>query len=239
MNNTLVFIHGSGDSGRIWRLQEKHFGREHTFALDLPGHGERADTLAEEATVEEYAQAVHEIISNELGLERPIIAGHSLGGAIALMLGLEHDKELGGLILMGTGARLRVHPDMLREAKKAPERARRYITELCVTQEHVTTIAVQLLQESAKNGPEMLYRDLMACDRFDVMARLHEISIPTMIICGNEDRLTPPKYSHFLHKHLSGIEHGARLHIFPQAGHYVMREQPEMVNRAIEEWMSL
>lgn len=72
---------------------------------------------------------------------------------------------------------------------------------------------------------------------FSVISRLHEITVPTMIICGSEDRLTPPKYSNFLLERLTGIEHGASLHIFPNAGHYVMREQAEMVNRAIDEWV--
>jgi len=99
------------------------------------------------------------------------------------------------------------------------------------------TILAQVLQEQARTKPGILYRDLMACDRFDVISRLHEITVPTMIICGSEDRLTPPKYSNFLLERLTGIEHGASLHIFPNAGHYVMREQAEMVNRAIEEWV--
>ncbi|SRR6266516_4280161 len=108
---------------------------------------------------------------------------------------------------------------------------------MCVIPEHMPTILAQVLQEQARTKPGILYRDLMACDRFDVISRLHEITVPTMIICGSEDRLTPPKYSNFLLERLTGIEHGASLHIFPNAGHYVMREQAEMVNRAIEEWV--
>ena len=46
MERPLVFIHGSGDSGRIWRLQVEHFAN--AYAIDLPGHGERADTLPAE-----------------------------------------------------------------------------------------------------------------------------------------------------------------------------------------------
>jgi pimeloyl-ACP methyl ester carboxylesterase len=232
MDTPLVFIHGSGDSGRIWRLQIEHFGRKNAFAIDLPGHGERVDTLPAQATMEDYAQAVREIVRDELRLERPVIVGHSLGGGIALMVGLEYGEELGGLILIGTGARLRVHPTLLREAQEAPDLARSHIVEMGVIPEHLPTIL-----EQVRTKPEMLYRDLMACDRFDIIQRLHEITVPTMIICGNEDQLTPPRYSDFLLEHLTGIEHGASLYIFPDAGHYVMREQPEMVNHAIERWM--
>jgi pimeloyl-ACP methyl ester carboxylesterase len=237
MDTPLVFIHGSGDSGRIWRLQVEHFGKERAFAIDLPGHGERADTLPAEITVEDYARAVHEVITSGLRLQRPIIAGHSLGGAIALQMGLEYGEELGGLILIGTGARLRVSPVILQEARDAPDLAREHTNALCLLPEHVPTIGAQILREQVKTKPGILYRDLLACDTFDVISRLHEITLPTLVICGSEDLMTPPKYSTFLHAHLSGVEGGARLHIFPEAGHYVMWEQPEMVNQAIKEWL--
>jgi pimeloyl-ACP methyl ester carboxylesterase len=234
MERPLVFIHGSGDSGRIWRLQIEQLAN--AFAIDLPGHGERADTLPAEVSVEDYARVAHEIIIGELGLQQPVIAGHSLGGAIALQMGLEYGAELGGLILIGTGSRLRVHPALLQEAREAPDLAHEHTTELCLLPEHVPTIGQQILQEQVQPKPGILYRDLLACDRFDVTSRLYEISLPTLVICGSEDRLTPPKYSTFLRDRLTGVEHRARLHIFPAAGHYVMREQPAMVNQAIEEW---
>ena len=64
-----------------------------------------------------YAQAVRQILQQELHLDHPIIAGHSLGGAIALTMALEYGDELGGLILIGTGARLRVLPATLEAAR--------------------------------------------------------------------------------------------------------------------------
>jgi pimeloyl-ACP methyl ester carboxylesterase len=79
----------------------------------------------------------------------------------------------------------------------------------------------------------MLYRDLSACDTFDIMAQLAEITLPTLIVCGEADRLTPPKYSMYLQQHLSR----STLRILPDAGHYVMYEQPEATNQAIAEWL--
>ena len=127
MNNPVVFIHGSGDSSRIWRLQVEALneqGHNRAYAIDLPGHGERADIFPPDAEVSvlDYARVVHDIVFGELQLDHPIIAGHSLGGAIALMMALEYGPELGGLILVGTGARLRVHPALLEAAKnESPE----------------------------------------------------------------------------------------------------------------------
>ncbi len=234
MKSPLVFIHGSGDNRYAWRLQVEHFGKEQAFAIDLPGHGERVDTLPAEVTVQGYAKAVYEIVKDELKLERPVIVGHSLGGAIALMMALDYGNELSGLILIGTGARLRVYPTFLMETLKFPDVARRHIVETCLIPEHVPTLAEAILEEQGMPQAGILYRDLKACDIFDVMLRLHEITVPTLIICGREDRLTPPKYSQFLAENLKEAE----LHIVPDARHYVMREQGEMVNRVIEEWMA-
>ena len=233
MTEHLVFIHGSGDSGRIWRLQLEHFGSQHALALDLPGHGGRPDTLPVEATVQDYAHSAYEIIMRELHLSKPIIVGHSLGGAIALMMALDYGKELGGIILIGTGARLRVLPSILTDAKNSPEEARTTLSKFALSPTNEATMTQSVLKEQDALSSSILYRDLAACNIFDAMSQLYEISLPTLIICGAEDRLTPLKYSEYLHQH---ILHST-LQVIPEAGHYVMREQPEQVNQAIEVWM--
>ena len=235
----LVLIHGSGDNRHIWRLQMEQFGKGQAFALDLPGHGERTDILPAEVMVQDYTQAVYEIIKDELQLEHPVIVGHSLGGAIALMMALEHGDELGGLILLGTGARLRVHPTFLTEALALPDRAQRHLVEVAVLPEHIPAITEAILEDQGTPKAGILYRDLKACDMFDIISRLHEITVATLILCGREDKLTPPKYSQFLAEKLTGVKQGAELQFFPDAGHYVMREQAESVNRTIANWLSI
>lgn len=234
MNNPVVFIHGSGDSARIWRLQVEQLSKEYKVcAIDLPGHGQRPDSLPVEVTVLDYARAVHDSIKDELQAERPVIAGHSLGGAIALTMALEYGSELGGLILIGTGARLRVHPSLLEAARTTPQEARKQVTEMAVSPANSGMLIQTMLHEQDAPGSTMLYRDLAACNLFDCMARMHEITLPTLIICGEDDRMTPVKYSQFLEKNLKG----STLCVIPRAGHYVMRERPEEVNAAIKEWL--
>ena len=149
------------------------------------------------------------------------------------MLGLENGEALGGLILIGTGARLRVHPDLLEGARSASENATRQLKSLAFAPGHAEAMLDTMLEEQVRPAPNMLYRDLSACNVFDCMTRLSEISLPTLIICGTEDRLTPVKYSQYLHDHIAG----STLRLIANAGHYVMREQPEQVNAAIEEWL--
>lgn len=233
MSHPIVFIHGSGDSARIWRLQTDYLGSQRAIAIDLPGHGERADTFDGDVTVQQYAQAAYEIVTNELHLQTPIIAGHSLGGAVALTMALNYGQQLGGLLLVGTGARLRVHPTLLEDARQASPTTSPRISELAFASSTPPGIADETMREQKAPGPNILYRDLSACNVFDVMSRLSEIHLPTLIICGEDDRLTPVKYSQYMHQHITG----STLHIIPDAGHYVMREQPQAFNQTVEQWL--
>lgn len=234
MDNPLAFVHGAGDSARAWREQVAYFGTR-AFALDLPGHGERADTLAETATVADYARAVYTIVTTELRLTRPVVVGHSLGGLIALQMGLDFGAELGGLVLIGTGARMRVAPALLEAARSDPEQAQRSLRQFSLAAQSDAAFSARLLNESHRPGAGILYRDLLACNGFDVMNRLEELqNLPTLILCGAEERNAPVKYSTYLHEHIAD----SSLQIVPGAGHYVQREKPEEVNRAIAEWLA-
>jgi pimeloyl-ACP methyl ester carboxylesterase len=233
VNNPLVFIHGAGDSARAWREQVAYFGKR-AHAIDLPGHGERPDSLPESAGVADYARAVRAIVRDELRLAQPIIVGHSLGGLIALQMGLDFGPELGGLVLIGTGARMRVLPALLEAARSQPEEALRSLKNLSVAQGSDPALPARLLNEQASPNPGMLYRDLMACNSFDVMDRLEELqTLPTLIICGAEERNAPVKYSQYLHAHIAG----STLEVIAGAGHYVQREKPAEVNLAIARWL--
>jgi len=148
-------------------------------------------------------------------------------------MGLEYGTDLSGLILIGTGARLRVHPNLLESARTTPQNAIHQLKELAVASSHVATLPDMLIQDQGTPGPNILYRDLAACNAFDCINRLQEIHLPVLVICGTEDRLTPIKYSQFLHENIGG----STLRIIPDAGHYVMCEQPEAVNQAIEQWI--
>ncbi len=230
----LVFIHGSGDNGSVWRPQIEHFGPQWSFPLDLPGHGQRPDTVPVETTVQGYAQAVQSIVTEELQRQKPIFIGHSLGGAIALTLALDYPNDVSGIVLVGTGARLRILPAILAEARDDPKQARLNLSHLAMSPTVAPTVAQAILQEQSPRDAHMLYRDLAACNAFESMSRLYEISMPTLIICGMDDRLTPVKYSEYLHKNI----HNSTLLILSDAGHYVMREQPQAVNRGITEWLA-
>ena len=87
---------------------------------------------------------------------------------------------------------------------------------------------------TASCAPAVTAGDFRACDQFDVMDRLGRIDTPVLVLCGADDRLTPPKYSAYLENHIRG----SRRVIIPDAGHLVPIEQPVAVNRELTAFIS-
>src|SRR5262249_25511775 len=113
----VLYVHGTGCNGQVWLPHMTAIADAHTpVAIDLPGHG--GSPGGGFRGVADYAYFVVEL-AKALGWERCVVAGHSLGGAIALLTALYDGDLLDGLILVDTGARLRVDPALLRAARAA------------------------------------------------------------------------------------------------------------------------
>ena len=83
-------------------------------------------------------------------------------------------------------------------------------------------MVVRGMAEMRSVPPPVLLGDFVACDRFDVRDRLPSIAIPTLVVVGDQDVMTPPKHVAFLADHIPG----ARLHTVPGAGHMLPVEAP-------------
>jgi pimeloyl-ACP methyl ester carboxylesterase len=182
-------------------------------------------------TVDDYAGVVRAELTRR-GLAHVCLVGHSLGSAIALRMAVEYPALVSRLVLVGAGARMRVLPALLEEARSDPPAAKATLVEMAFTPAHLEQ-ARSYIQQLAPTAPGMLYRDLAACDGFDIMGELGHIDQPTLIVTGEEDRLTPPKYARFLAEHLES----AHLALLPNAGHYAQLEAPDAVAGAIRAWL--
>lgn len=228
---TVVFIHGSGLAKGLWDFQVDALGSHmNTLALDLPGHGEsNAPALTR---VEDLAETVMRFIESQQ-LPRPISCGLSLGGAIALQMLLDYPQKLAGGILIGTGARLRVHPAIFEAIEKDFKGFADGMGLYGASPKTDPGRLAPLKEMAAAGRPETCRLDFRACDRFDVMGRLPEIKRPVMIINGADDPLTPPKYSDYLGQHIAH----ARQVTIPDSGHMAPVEQPEAVNTGITKFV--
>jgi pimeloyl-ACP methyl ester carboxylesterase len=224
----LVFVPGAACGRKVWLCQSREFlGSE---AVALPGHpeGEPCPSVAD------YAAWLWDYLRGRR-YQDVVLAGHSMGGAVAQRYALDYGDKVKALILIGTGARLRIRPDLLESVRgmAAGKLAwRDYLEERHRTT--VTEVRQAIIDERMQIGPAVMLNDLLACDKFDVMDKIRAIRLPTLVITGCEDELAPVKYAHYL---ASQIE-GARELIVPGAAHWVITEKPRAVNRAIADFLA-
>ncbi len=235
----LIYIHGSGGSGEIWRRQLDSVGG---YAIDLPGHGESDDF--EINSVEDYADVVAEAVGavkaleSEEGVEKAVFAGHSLGGAIAQMLYFRHPELVEKLILVGTGARLRVHPKILNGLKEEFEATADMLVEWMFSKKFESgKVRQEVRDEIIRCGNKITLRDFLCCDNFDLLedykAGRIKVEVPVLLIVGTDDIMTPPKYSEFFRQ----VIPDSRMVVVEGAGHMIMVEKPREVSDAIREFL--
>jgi pimeloyl-ACP methyl ester carboxylesterase len=196
------------------------------YTLDLPGHG-RSGGGGRNA-IEDYAADVVAFF-DAAGIGCAVVVGHSMGGAIALTMALDSPERVAGLVLVATGARLRVTPSILERISTEFEIALDIITRYAWSPEASSDLVDRGRERLRETGSDVLLGDLTACDRFDVMERLEEINVSTLVVAGSADRLAPVKYAHYLAEHISA----SQLAIVEGAGHMVMLERPLEVVAAV------
>jgi pimeloyl-ACP methyl ester carboxylesterase len=229
---TVVFVHGSGGDRDDWRGQlDAMADAVNMVAVELPGHG-RSEGPGE-TSVDAYAEWVAEMIDS-LDLQRVMLVGNSLGGAIALRLAVDPSRRLKAVGVVGSGARLKVMPAVLEGLRNEPEKTLAMFTDFTVSASAPEDVRSVVVEKIRNGSPEIFHGDLTACNDFDVMDELGKITLPTWIIVGEDDRLTPVKYAEFLHKGIAG----SVLEKVPAAGHLVMAENPAEFNRRLMEFIS-
>lgn len=229
----IIFVHGAGANHLVWGLQVHALADvARAVALDLPGHGR--STPPGRNSIEAYRDVVLGLL-DALGFERAVIVGHSMGGAIAQTLALSHPDRVAGLGLVGTGARLRVLPAILNGVQNDLVATARLVIEYSYAAGMDPEFLRRAEAELCECPAPVIYGDFWACNQFDAMSRLAEIRAPTLVVCGREDRMTPPKYSVYLAKHIPN----ASLVFIDQAGHAVMLEQPDEISRVLLHFVEL
>jgi len=227
MGVTLLFIHGAGGNHEIWENQIKYFSN--AIAIDLPGH----DSGDGRRTIEEYVEDVRGLC-DEKSLKGFVMVGHSMGGAITQKFAITYPEYLKAIVLVSTGARLRVAPIIFEEIKRDYNHLLELMREYAFSNKTPAEVKDKAVELMRKVKPQVVYGDFEACDKFDVMGSLDRISVPTLIICGEDDLLTPVKYSEYLKANIRNSE----LKVIADAGHMVMLEKPEEFNKILEKFIS-
>lgn len=229
----VVLIHGAGSDHLFWPPEIRRMKGFQVYALDLPGHGRAKGHGLQD--IKTYAEIISNWM-NSIKLNRAVIIGHSMGGAIALTLTREYEEKVLGLGLISTGARLRVNPLILENTRYSQTypTALSFIISKSFSKDASPKLISLAQRRMADIRPSVLHGDLLACDKFDLTGSLQQIRTPCLIVCGQDDEMTPPRYS----QHLSENIKGANLNLVPGAGHMVMLEKPQIVMDIMERFLN-
>ena len=220
----LVFVHGSGGDHAVWDGQfnamEKDFNM---VALDLPGHGSSGGGGEEDVFL--YMEWVRKAVEM-LSMKSPVVVGHSLGAAISLALALTCPGMLSGIVVVGGGARMPVSQMVFDGIRDNFQGFVEISPDFAVHRENLEGLRGLLQEGFSRAKPDVFFGDFTACNGFDIEERLGEIKLPTLIVCGDKDRMMPPEFSEALNEKIEG----SRLEMIPVCGHFPMLEKKAVFN---------
>ena len=243
----IVFLHGFPHARALWRHQLTALReRARCIAPDLRGFGE--STAAGPYSMDRYADDVAALLDH-LRIERAVVVGLSMGGYVALACWRRFPERMLGLALLDTHM----------AADDADSRARRDAMILQATREGPQAVAESMLpgmtgKSTRANRPHVIAEiaDLMRSapvdgivgalaamrDRPDSTGTVETITVPTWIVTGDEDVLTPPKRAEAMAAALPAST-PQRLEVIAGAGHVSVLERPSAVNHVLGELLAL
>ncbi len=225
-----MFVHGAAGSSSFWNLVRPVFPA--AWAVDLPGHlaGRARSTHPAVTSSEQILDSIDafadwlmgEIAAQHWG--EVVLVGHSMGGAIAQMVALRRPAWLRGVVLSSTGPILPVPDELIDLVRHDYPAAVDWILAHSFATPPTGYRREGIRRQLLRIPRAVTLADYRACNAFDIRADLEQTqwSIPTVILCGQEDQMTPLTYSAFLKAHMAG----AQLGLIENAGHMAPVEQP-------------
>jgi len=233
----VVLIHGAGFDHTAWALHSRWFAHNGFSVLvpDLPGHGRSAGPALR--SIAEMADWTAALLSAASAGKAHLI-GHSMGSLISLETAARHPGKVSALSLIGTAATMTVGPDLLKAAEANDQAAIDMVSiwGLGFSAELGGSLAPGLWMHGGAQRtlqhctPGVLYSDLSACNAYaDALASAAKVRVPTTVILGERDMMTPAKAG----KALAGAIPNARTVVLAGAGHMMMSERPDELLAAI------
>jgi 3-oxoadipate enol-lactonase len=229
----IVFHHGVGSDKSVWHPQLKHFGRERrAVAFDYPGYGD-SDPAPESTTRDDYASAILSAM-RELGIGRAHVCGLSLGGVVAIAMHHAAPERCASLILADSFA---AHPEgelfversmAALEAGSLRQLAEGRVDAL-LAQPADPAVRAEVVETMSRIDPDAYRIGSAAVWLAEQRERAAEVRVPTLVLCGSEDKFTPPALS----RELTNLIPGARYEQIDGAGHISNLEMPDIFNTLV------
>lgn len=232
----IVFLHGVGSDKSVWAPQLDHFGtRRRAIAFDYPGYGD-SDPAAEGTSRDDYAAAILAGMDS-LGIDQAHVCGLSLGGVIAIAIHSAAPGRCASLILADTFAS---HPegraiyDRSIAASHDLEALARARVDVLIAQPADPAVRSEVVETMSRIDQRAYRTGAEAVWLAEQQDRARAIDVPALVLCGAEDKVTPPALS----IELAALIPSARLEIIAGAGHLSNLEKPDDFNRVVEAFLS-
>jgi pimeloyl-ACP methyl ester carboxylesterase len=240
----IVFIHGAQNDHSVWTAQARALAQQghHVLAVDLPGHGRSAGPAL--ATVEDMAAWLLDLL-DAAGIDRAVLAGHSMGSLIALEAAARAPGRVRALALVGSTWPMKVSDALLETARTNEAAAidmvnlwsHAAIAPAAPGQPQGAWLAGtsrRLMQRLSQLNPDRLFHtDFVACNTYaNGGAAAQAIACPTLFVQGRRDVMTPPRSAQAL---VAAIPH-ARV-VALDCGHALMTERPDEVGAALADFV--
>ena len=239
----VVLLHAFPLSAAMWRPQVDALSPDwRVITPDLPGFGSSAESAV--ATMSEMAEHVLRVLDS-MGAERAVIGGLSMGGYVTLALHRMAPHRFEAMMLADTRATAdnETQKDARRKmiatvrADGATAVADEMLPKLLgkTSQKHKPELSAQVrgIIESASPAAIAAAAEAMM-HRPDSTSMLSSVAVPALIVCGEEDVLTPPADAHALNQHIRG----SRLELLPEAGHLSNLEAPAAFTKALRGFLT-
>ena len=232
----IAFLHGVGSDKSVWRPQLAHFGQERrAIAFDYPGYGD-SDPAPEGTSRDDYAAAILSAM-HELGVERAHICGLSLGGVVAIAMHHADPDRCASLILADTFA---VHPEgrAIYERSIAGSRDLPAMAEaradVLIAQPADPAVRAEVVATMSAIDPAAYRIGAEAVWLADQRDRAGAIRVPTLVLVGDQDLVTPVDLSN----ELLDLIPDARMQVIAGAGHLGNLEKPDTFNALIDAFIA-
>lgn len=231
----IVLLHGVGSDKSVWTPQVRYFSQDRrAVAFDYPGYGD-SDPAPEGTTRDDYASAIFSGM-HEIGIDRAHICGLSLGGVVAIAMHHAHAGRCASLILADSFA---VHPEgkAIYERSLAASANLRAAAEarvdILLAQPADPAVRSEVVETMARINPAAYRIGAEAVWLADQRERAEQIHVPTLVLVGQRDLVTPPDLSN----ELVDLIPDARMQVIAGAGHISNLEKPSEFNRAVAEFI--
>jgi pimeloyl-ACP methyl ester carboxylesterase len=230
---TLVCLHGAGSNGHVFAGLLETLGSEHrVVAFDQPGHGRsgQLDSLGEIGRMASFTLA----FLDTLDLGPIVLLGHDMGAAVAMQCALDRPDCAEALILCSAGDRFALGKDTLDLARRVSEgKQRRPFDATAFSKKTPADIMKSAFMEGMKTDPRASYGDLLACEAWDDTAQLESLSLPALILHGEDEKETVREAARSLESRLPA----AVLRELPEAGHMLPMEASEAFAGAVGRYL--